>query len=241
MPDFGGSHIVVTGGTGALGAAVITRLRAAGAVCHVPNFFPAELVTFPHTGDPQVHVTRGIDLADEATVRRYYQGLPPLWASIHLAGGFAMGGISDVKAADFLAQFNLNALSCFLCSAAAIAAFRARKTPGPGGAKGGRIVNVSARPALEPRLGAGMTPYTASKAAVAAFTQALAEETAPEQIWVNAVAPSILDTPANRAAMPNAEHAKWVAPAAVAEIIALLVSPDNRVARGAVVPVYGEA
>jgi len=130
-------------------------------------------------------------------------------------------------------------LSCFLCSAAAIAAFRKRQAPGPGGARGGRIVNVAARPALEPRLGAGMVAYTASKSAVAALTQALAQETVEEEIWINAVAPSIIDTPANRTAMPDADHRRWVAPAAIAEIIAFLASPENRVTRGAVIPIYG--
>ena len=238
MVDFGGRHVVVTGGTGALGSAVVARLRAAGAICHVPNLVAAELAGYPHAGDAGVHVTPGVELSDEVAVRRYYQGLPSLWGSIHLAGGFAMAGIGDVTTADFLAQFNMNALSCFLCCAAAVAAIRARP---PGEATGGRIVNVAARPALEPRLGAGMTAYTATKAAVAAFTQALGEELAAEQIWVNAVAPSILDTPANRTAMPGADHGKWVAPGAIAEVIAFLASPDNRVTRGAVVPVYGEA
>ena len=96
-----------------------------------------------------------------------------------------------------------------------------------------------ARPALEPRLGAGMVGYTASKSAVAALTQSLAQELTDEQIWVNAVAPSIIDTPANRAAMPDADHGRWVAPAALAEIIVFLASPANRVTRGAVIPVYG--
>jgi NAD(P)-dependent dehydrogenase (short-subunit alcohol dehydrogenase family) len=84
-----------------------------------------------------------------------------------------------------------------------------------------------------------MTAYTASKSAVAALTQALAQELTDEQIWVNAVAPSILDTPANRAAMPEAEHSRWVSPADLAEIITFLASPDNRATRGAVIPVYG--
>src|SRR5262249_52503781 len=153
-----------------------------------------------------VRIIRDVDLADEAAVRRFYNGLPPLWASIHLAGGFAMAPIGETSADDFLGQFRMNALSCFLCAAAAVAAFRARPGRGPGGAIGGRIVNVSARPALEPRLGAGMVGYTASKSAVAALTQSLAQELTDEQIWVNAVAPSILDTPANRTAMPDADH-----------------------------------
>jgi NAD(P)-dependent dehydrogenase (short-subunit alcohol dehydrogenase family) len=150
-----------------------------------------------------------------------------------------MAPVAETSAADFTAQFRINALSCFLCSAAAVAAFRARREPGPGGAKGGRIVNVAARPALEPRLGAGMIAYTASKSAVAALTQALAQETVDDEIWVNAVAPSILDTPANRAAMAGADFSRWVMPADIARLIAFLASAENRVTRGAVIPVYG--
>lgn len=239
MVEFAGSHVVVTGGTGALGRAVIAALRAGGAVCHVPNLIAAELADFPYASDPGVHIARDVDVADEAAVVGFYRALPPLWASIHLAGGFAMAPVGEISAADFTAQFRMNALSSFLCSAAAIAAFRARQEPGPGGGKGGRIVNIAARPALEPRLGAGMVAYTASKSAVAALTQALAQETVDDEIWVNAVAPSILDTPANRAAMPGADHRRWVAPADLAELIVFLASAANRVTRGAVIPVYG--
>jgi NAD(P)-dependent dehydrogenase (short-subunit alcohol dehydrogenase family) len=231
MVAFSGAHVVVTGGTGALGSAVVGRLRQAGAVCHVTNFVAAELDHFPHKGDSGVHVSTGIDLADEAAVTRFYASLPSLWASIHIAGGFAMAPIAETNGADFAAQFRMNALSCFLCSRAAVGAIRA-------GGKGGRIVNVAARPGIEPRLGAGMTAYAASKGAVATLTQALGEELAGEGIWVNAVAPSILDTPVNRAAMPDAPHDRWVAPDAIAELIVFLASSDNRVTRGAVIPVY---
>jgi NAD(P)-dependent dehydrogenase (short-subunit alcohol dehydrogenase family) len=227
MVAFSGAHVVVTGGTGALGTAVVAALRQAGAICHVTNLVAAELDNFAHKNDPNVHVTSGIDLADEAVVTRFYASLPPLWGSIHIAGGFAMALVAETTAADFEAQFRMNTLSAFLCSRAAVAAIRAR-----GDSKGGRIVNIAARPALEPRLGAGMVAYTASKAAVAAFTQALAEELAGEEIWVNAVAPSILDTAANRAAMPDAPHHRWVAPTAIAELIVFLASPDNRVSAG---------
>ena len=107
--------------------------------------------------------------------------------------------------------------------------------------EGGRIVNTAARPALEWRTGAGMTAYTASKAAVAALTAALAEEVAKAGILVNAVAPSIMDTPANRNGMPKADHALWPKVEEVAATIVFLASPENRVTRGAIVPVYGKS
>jgi NAD(P)-dependent dehydrogenase (short-subunit alcohol dehydrogenase family) len=241
MVDFAGAHVVVTGGTGALGRAVVGALRRLGAVCHVPNLIAAELADSPFGGDAGVHLARDVDVAEEAAVRRYYEALPPLWASIHLAGGFAMAPVGEISAAAFAAQWRLNALSAFLCSAAAVAAIRRRREPGPGGARGGRIVNIAARPALEPRTGAGMIAYTAAKAAVAALTEALAQELVAEEIWVNAVAPSIIDTPANRAAMPGAAFADWVAPADLAAAIAFLAAPENRATRGAVVPVYGRS
>jgi NAD(P)-dependent dehydrogenase (short-subunit alcohol dehydrogenase family) len=241
MVAFHGAHVVVTGGTGALGTAVVAALRAAGAVCHVTNMVASELASYVHRDDPDVHITTGVDLADEAAVKRFYAELPPLWGSVHLAGGFAMSPVAETSGAAFVDQLQMNSLSAFLCSAAAIRAIRDRASAGPGGAKGGRIVNVAARPAIEPRLGSGMVAYTASKAAVAALTQAIAQETAAEEIWVNAVAPSILDTPANRSAMPGADYASWVAPTAVAEVITFLASPDNQVTRGAIIPVYGGA
>jgi NAD(P)-dependent dehydrogenase (short-subunit alcohol dehydrogenase family) len=106
---------------------------------------------------------------------------------------------------------------------------------------GGRIVNVAARPGLEWRSGAGMVAYAASKAAVAAMTAALAEEVAKDGILVNAVAPSIMDTPSNRQAMPKADYAAWPKVEEVAATIKFLASPQNAVTRGAIVPVYGKS
>jgi NAD(P)-dependent dehydrogenase (short-subunit alcohol dehydrogenase family) len=90
-------------------------------------------------------------------------------------------------------------------------------------------------------LGAGTTGYTVSKAGVAALTQALAAEVLKEDILVNAIAPSTLDTAANRQAMPKADHSAWPKPAEVASIICNLAAPSNRVTSGAVIPVYGRA
>jgi NAD(P)-dependent dehydrogenase (short-subunit alcohol dehydrogenase family) len=127
-------------------------------------------------------------------------------------------------------MLDTNFVSCHLCCRAALRSFDTT---------GGRIVNVTARPGIEPRLGAGMAAYAASKAAVAAFTQALAAEVAGRGVLVNAIAPSIIDTPANRAAMPKADHAAWPKPEEIAATIAFLASPANQVTTGAVVPVPG--
>ncbi|MBT6897736.1 MAG: SDR family NAD(P)-dependent oxidoreductase, partial [Rhodobacteraceae bacterium] len=103
----------------------------------------------------------------------------------------------------------------------------------------GRIVNVAARPALVPT--AGMVSYTASKAAVASMTQSLGEELAAESIFVNAVVPSVMNTPANRAAMPDADHSLWPSVNDVAETMVFLLSPTNASTRGGLIPVYGKA
>ena len=105
--------------------------------------------------------------------------------------------------------------------------------------RGGRIVNVTARPGLEWRTGAGMVAYTASKAAVAALTVALALEVVKDGILVNAIAPSTIDTPANRKAMPDADHEAWPKPAEIAEVVLFLCSDRATVVHGASVPVYG--
>ena len=224
-------HVVVTGGTGALGIAVVGVLLEAGATCHVPYIAAAEASRFPHRDPARVKLVADVDLTDETAVTRLYSGVTTLWASIHLAGGFAYAPIGETSPGDLRRQIDMNFTTCFLCCRAAVAAF------GRGG--GGRIVNVTARPALEGRLGANMTAYAASKAAVAALTMALAEEVAAKDILVNAIAPSILDTPANRQAMPKADHAAWAKVEDVAATILFLASPENRVTRGAVVSVYG--
>jgi NAD(P)-dependent dehydrogenase (short-subunit alcohol dehydrogenase family) len=229
--DYRDRHIVVTGGAGALGTAVVAALLDAGASCHVPCFDEAEAKRFRFRGHKDVVLTVTGSLADEGAVARAYGGLAPLWASIHIAGGFAAGALRDTDPVVIRQQIDMNLVSCMLCCRAAVTAM----------AGGGRIVNVSARAGLEWRSGAGMTAYTASKAAVAAFTAALAEEVAKDGILVNAVAPSIMDTPANRQAMPKAEYALWPKVEEVAATILFLASPDNRVTRGAVVPVYGKS
>lgn len=238
--NFDGRHVVVTGGTGALGTAVVDLLLKSGASCHVSCIKQEELDRFEFKKHPKVRVQQGVELTDEKAVESFFSvfgGGTPLWASIQVAGGFAMAAADTVSKADFVSMMQGNALSCFLCCREAI-----RKMKGGGGVGGGgRIVNVAARPGIMPELGAGMVPYTTSKAAVAAMTQALAAEVAGQGIWVNAVVPSIMDTRANRAAMPDADHSKWPKLSDVAASIAFLASPDNQVTRGALVPVYGKS
>lgn len=197
---------VVTGGKGALGGAVVAELAAAGWDVRVPD------------------VTE-VDLRAEAQVEAWYDAQGPIAASVHLVGGFAMAPLREASLADFEAMIDTNLRTCFLCCRAA-----ARRM------ERGVLVNVAARPALEPRFGARMSSYAASKAGVVALTVALAEELAPA-IRVNAVAPGIIDTPANRAAMPDADRSRWVAPEAIARVIRNLVATDN-VVSGAVLPLY---
>jgi NAD(P)-dependent dehydrogenase (short-subunit alcohol dehydrogenase family) len=232
--DFAGKHVVITGGTGALGTAVVGALLQAGAACTVPYVHEAEAERFLHRGDSKVKLIAVADLADEAMVAKVYDGIKPsglLWASIHIAGGFAAGKVSDTDYAALMGQIDSNLVSCFLCCRAAVKAM----------AGGGRIVNVAARPALEWRSGAGMTAYTIAKTGVAALTVALAEEVAKAGILVNAVAPSTMDTPANRKAMPKADFDAWPKVEEVAATILFLASPGNKVTRGAIVPVYGKS
>jgi NAD(P)-dependent dehydrogenase (short-subunit alcohol dehydrogenase family) len=232
--DYRDRHVVVTGGTGALGTATVGALIEAGAVCHVPYIDRAEADRFAFRNHAKVELIADIDLAQEAAVARLYRSVPRLWASIHLVGGFAMAPVAETTKSDLMKQIEMNFLTAFLCCHAAVKAMTAAGA-------GGRIVNVATRPALEWRAGAGMAAYTASKAAVAALTVALAEEVVKAGILVNAIAPSTMDTPANRQSMPKADHAAWAKVEEVAATILFLASPENRVTRGAVVPVYGRA
>ncbi len=230
MEDFEGREAVVTGGTGALGTAVVGRLLDAGAVVHIPCFSDEELTRFPHKSHASVRLHEGLDLRREVDAKRLFDATTSLYASVHIAGGFAMGPIvsTSVETWDHLMQ--MNATTCFLSCREAVRAMRGRE---------GRIVNVAARPVLVPT--GDMTAYSASKAAVAALTLSLSEELAGSGILVNAVVPSLIDTEVNRAAMPDADYDAWPKPEEIADTIAFLASPRNTVTRGALVPVYGKS
>lgn len=230
--DYTDRNVVVTGATGELGEAVARLLLEAGAIVHLPARSVEKAKALYAGAGERARIAAVGDLGDEAAVAAFYRSLPPLWASIHCAGGFGMGRIDDLALADFRKMIDMNAVAAFLCCREAVKAMRGR---------GGRIVNVAAQPGVEPRRGAGMSAYAASKAAVAALTLSLAEEVAAEGIWVNSVVPSIMDTEANRKSMPSADHAKWPKLYEVASTVAFLASPQNAVTRAALVPVYGRS
>jgi NAD(P)-dependent dehydrogenase (short-subunit alcohol dehydrogenase family) len=223
--DFAGKHVVVTGGTGALGRAIVEAFLAAGAVCHVPHRGAAPMEM---PASPRLRLVGGVELADEAHVMRFYADLPGLWASVHAAGGFAAAPATDTTLAALRAQLDQNLVSAFLCSREAVR----RLGQGPG-----RIVNVASRAAIEPA--GGSLAYTISKAGVVALTRALADEVKASGILVNAVVPSTIDTPANRKAMPSPPEviARWSKPADIAAAILWLASGENRVTTGATIPV----
>jgi len=228
--DFQDRNVVVTGGGGALGVAVCEALAARGARLHVPAFDDEDRERLAPLIDAGARVETAVDLSEEAAVDQFYDGVEgSLWASVHIAGGFVFGPLAEASVADLERMVSMNLRTAWLCCRAAVRRM----------SDGGRIVNVTAKPALVPS--AKVVTYAATKAAVAALTTGLAEEVADAGIWVNAVAPSIMDTPANRSAMPDADHDAWPTVADVAATVAFLASPTNAVSRGAIVPVYGRS
>jgi NAD(P)-dependent dehydrogenase (short-subunit alcohol dehydrogenase family) len=236
--DFSNQHIIITGGGGSLGSAVVKVLLDSGARCSVPCFNKAEQDNFDLADHNNVFTKVGVNLTDEEQTQSFYEDAiaeqGSLWGSIHIAGGFGMGSIEDTPKADFMKQLNLNLVTCYNSSRAAIQHFKSQDS-------GGRIVNIAARPALEPRQGAGMTAYTTAKAGVAALTESLAAEVVQDDILVNAIAPSVIDTPQNREGMPNADFDTWPKPQQLAQQIAYLVSSENEVTRGSIATVYGKS
>ncbi len=233
-------NIVVTGGTGALGQAVVREILAREPEAHVyvPMFRALEGMQagfLDKQGNSifereRLHLVShelSLDMRDEERVSGFFAMLPRLHASAHLLGGFAMNPLEATSAAEVRSMFELNAITAFLSCREAV-----KKMD-----KGGHLLNVIAKPALLPS--AGMTAYAMSKAAVAALTTCLAEELKDRCIWVNAIAPSIMNTPANRHSMPNADTSTWPTVEEVARTIYFLISEQNCVVRGALVPVFG--
>ena len=228
---------IVTGGTGGLGTAVVARLLDDGWRVIVPWVIEQEL--------DHVQLREGLelvqaDLFDPAAVDDVVRTAganrgAPLRGLVNLVGGFAVGGrVHETPVDDFEQQFRLNLRSTYLMIQAALPKMLQNDPPDRGS-----IVCVGTRAALQPFKGAA--GYISSKAAVIAFTQAIAVEYKDDMIRCNVILPSVIDTPANRSSMPKADHAKWVKPAEIAGEIAHLLSRDSEPVSGAAIPVYGRA
>lgn len=225
---------LITGGTGGLGTAVTGRLLGDGWRVVVPWIVEGEL--------ERVERRDGLELvkadlfdpdeAAAAVARAAGDAGAPLRGLVNLVGGFSAGKrIHETPISEFEKQFRLNLRSTYLVTAAALPHLMSAGT--------GSIVCVSTRAALEPFSGAA--GYVSSKAAVAAFARSIAVEYKDDLVRCNAILPSVIDTPANRAGMPNADHDRWVKPAEIAAVIAFLLSDDSSPTSGALIPVYGRA
>jgi NAD(P)-dependent dehydrogenase (short-subunit alcohol dehydrogenase family) len=231
MNNLQGKIVAVTGAFGALGFVTARVLAERGAQVALighgasPAPLPAPLA--------QACVVDHVDLADPhsahgaiATIASCFNGLHAL---VNIAGGFRWETIADGSIDSWEQMFGLNVKTALNASKAALA----HLTAGPGG----RIVNIGAMGAL--KAGTGMGAYAASKSAVMRLTEALAEELKDKGVTVNAILPSTIDTPQNRADMPNADFARWVTPEQIAEVIAFLLSRDAQCITGALIPVAG--
>ncbi len=215
--------VLVAGGTGGLGGAVVRELLHAGYDVTVAD---------RHGQAPDGAALVVADLLDGVAAAEAVGGVAELEGVVNLVGGFGMGPkVGDAELEDFERMWRLNLVPAFNLAKAAMPVMAARG--------GGAFVCVSARAALEPF--AGAAGYISAKAAVLAFVRALDAEYVGDGVRSNAVLPSIIDTPANREAMPDSDWSKWVAPEQIARVIRFLVSGDSEVTSGAAVPVYGRA
>jgi NAD(P)-dependent dehydrogenase (short-subunit alcohol dehydrogenase family) len=222
-----GKVIVVTGALGALGKVVVETALARGAHVAAVDHAPTQLPTTPSRLE-----LGGVDLTDAAQSRKAVAAAVAhfgrLDALVNIAGGFTFETIAEGDPKAWQRMYALNVQTALNASQAAL--------PHLAASGAGRIVNVGAMGALQ--AGSGMGPYAASKAGVHRLTEALAAES-KGKITVNAVLPSIIDTSANRASMPEADFAKWVRPQELADVILFLVSDAASAITGALLPVTG--
>ncbi|SDD62890.1 NAD(P)-dependent dehydrogenase, short-chain alcohol dehydrogenase family [Massilia sp. PDC64] len=220
--------IVITGGFGALGRAVATRLVAAGARVALLDRAPVA-----QAGLPDVALALGgVELGEEAGCQAAYAQVVGALGAVHgvvnVAGGFTWETVEGGTLASWDRMYETNVRTAVVSCRAALPYLLAN---------GGSIVNVGA--AAAQKAGTGMGAYAASKAGVARLTEALAEELKDRGVTVNAVLPSIIDTPANRADMPGSDFTRWVAPDKLAAVIAFLLSEEASALTGACIPVNG--
>jgi NAD(P)-dependent dehydrogenase (short-subunit alcohol dehydrogenase family) len=224
--------VLVAGGTGALGSAVVRELIAAGYDCTVTWIAERELERAQADFGDSVSFFRA-DLVDpDGGADEAVAAVHDLEAVVDLVGGYASGPlVHETTWSDFEGMLRLNLAPAYNLARAAMPRLVERG--------GGAFVAVSARAALRPFPGAAA--YVTAKAAVLAFIQALDADYRSKGIRANAILPSVIDTPANRESQPDADHEKWVQPAEIARVVRHLVSDDAAVTTGAAIPVYGRA
>jgi NAD(P)-dependent dehydrogenase (short-subunit alcohol dehydrogenase family) len=225
--DFAGATVVVVGAGAGLGAAVVQAFLGAGARVVATSRGRAD-----HLPAHERLRLAPLDAGEEATVAAFFAGLDALDALVNVVGGYDAGQpLTDLDLATLERQLSLNLRPAFLLTRHALRAMQA--------AGHGRIVHVASRAAVE--RGRNAFAYSASKQAVVRLVEAAAAENAHLGITVNCVLPSIIDTPANRAAMPDADFARWPTPEQVARVLLFLASDESALVSGAAVPVYGRA
>ncbi|WP_031309135.1 SDR family NAD(P)-dependent oxidoreductase [Sphingobium sp. C100] len=216
-------NIIVTGAYGALGRAVVAELGARGHAVAAVDLAPA-----PEGFEARLALG-GVDLTDEQAVEAAYAQVAAQFGSIdglvNIAGGFVWEPMEGGSLDNWDRMYRMNLRTAAVSSRAALGHLLAA---------GGAIVNVGAAGAAQP--GMGMAPYAASKAGVRALTESLAEEMRSRNVRVNAILPTIIDTPTNRADMPDADRSGWVRPEAVARVVAFLLSAESAAITGAGIP-----
>ena len=231
-------NVLITGGTGILGSAVTKAYLTQGATVAVTYLFEEEVDRFkqdnPELSEDVTFLFADVTVEAEVqkTVAEFISKFGSLDVLVNIVGGF-IGGIPAAALEEDRWDFmmNLNLKSVFLCCKTAIPHMTARGY--------GKIINVSARAGLKGE--AGLSAYCVSKGGVRTLTESLAAEVMDSGVNVNAIMPSIMDTPTNRESMPDEDHDRWVAPADVAKVICFLTSDDASIINGAAIPVYGRA
>lgn len=222
-------EVLVAGGTGALGTAVVKELVASG--------YPVGATWVVERERERLEGLEGVelikaDLFDAGEAASAVAAVSDIAAVVNLVGGYAEGGrVHETEPDEFDRLMRLNLTPNVMLARAAIPRFLRRG--------GGAFVAVSARPAVRPFSGAA--PYIVAKAAVLSFIQTLDAEYRQDGVRANAILPSVIDTPANRESQPKADFDKWVKPEDIAKVVRFLVSEESGPTSGAAVPVYGRA
>ncbi len=236
--DFANKVVIITGASGNLGQATASALETAGAHLVLVDLSAEGLnQLFPRLAESKSHfLAAPVDVTDaeamKATAGEAVKRFGRIDALINTVGGYRAGTpLHETPAETWEVMMNLNARSVFVACQAVIPWMLEQGS--------GKIVNIAARAGVSG--GANMAAYSASKSAVIRLTESMAAELRHDGINVNCILPGTIDTPQNRQAMPSADHSRWVAPEAIAEVILFLVSPSASAIHGAAIPVYGRS